>query len=184
MKRKLRLRRSNPELKGQVLREAVTGLFNKSYFDATIREQINRTKRYGGGFILIRVDFDNFKVLNEMYGSLHGMGVLKEFAVLLGNSIRPSDLLISYGNEKFLLVVQGASEMGSNVLLERMTRNLMKWNKEYGCEDYQLTFSYGTAIFDGTRDLTAVSEEADSELHKNKESSNTRLGISKAESFP
>lgn len=155
MKKRPRLRQSEPERKGMV----------KSYFDSIVGQERSKTKKYGRGFTVIRVDFDNFEVINDLYGHLHSQGALREFAVLVGNSIRPSDLLITYGGEKFLLVVQGVSETENKVLIERMTRNFMKWNKENGCDDYQLSFRYGTAIFNGTKDLKLVIEEADSEIY-------------------
>ncbi len=127
-------------------------------------QEIRNTKRYRGKFTLIRVDFENFKILQEMYGHLHARGVFREFEIILGNSIRASDLLITFGNEKFLLVVEGTSALENNVLIERMTRNFVKWNRENGSADYRLSFRYGIAIFDGKKNLRAVAREAEADM--------------------
>jgi diguanylate cyclase (GGDEF)-like protein len=170
------LRNSKNELKTLALNDRLTGLYNRNYFDLIIEREIKRIKRYGGGFTVFMIDIDNFKFINDTYGHVHGDCVLREFAQILRNSVREADLLFRYGGDEFLIIRHGASDAADNRMIDRIQERFMKWNREYESENYKLTFSYGSSVFDKKKDFKKVIAEADSEMYRNKEFNKRRNG--------
>ncbi len=162
------LRDKQLELKTLALHDSLTGLYNRTYFDLMIKQEIKKAKRYGGRFSVSVIDIDNFKYINDTYGHLHGDGILREFALILKNSVRESDLLIRYGGDEFIIVSPETSTAENDGMIGRIKRNIHLWNKEYESENYSLSFSHGFAVFDKEKDLKQVLEEADAKMFRNK----------------
>ena len=168
------LRDKQLELKSLALHDKLTGLFNRAYFDLVIKQETKKVKRYGGGFTVHIIDIDGFKHINDTYGHLHGDGILREFSLILKDSIRESDLLIRYGGDEFM-IISHESKAGhdsgpqDNGIIGRIRRNVSLWNREYGSEDYGLSFSHGWAAFNKEKDLKEVIGLADAKMYENKE---------------
>ena len=163
------LRDKQLELKAMALHDKLTGLFNRAYFDLVIKQEIKRAKRYGGGFTVHIVDINNFKHINDTYGHLHGDGILREFALMLKNSIRESDLLVRYGGDEFVIISHETSAAQDGGMMARIRRNISLWNKVYGSENYSLSFSHGAAVFEKGHELKEVLEKADARMYRDKE---------------
>ena len=163
------LRDKQLELKSLALHDELTGLFNRAYFELVIKQEVKKANRYGGGFTVFMIDIDNFKYINDTYGHLHGDGILREFALILKNSIRESDILIRYGGDEFMIISHGTSTLDNSAIASRISHSISQWNGEYGSENYSLSFSHGCAVFDKSKDLKEVLEEADARMYKNKE---------------
>ncbi len=171
------LRNSKIELKTLALHDTLTGLHNRNYFEMAMELETKKIRRYGGGFTVFMIDLNNFKHINDTYGHVHGDHILREFAQILGKSIRGADLLIRYGGDEFLVIRHDTSKPGGQGMIRRIKDNFLKWNKEYGSTDYALSFSYGSAVFDKTRDLKSVIGEADTRMYKNKQTTKARITL-------
>jgi diguanylate cyclase (GGDEF)-like protein len=163
------LRIKQQELKTLALHDTLTGLHNRTYLDIYLEREKRKIKRYGGSLTIFIIDLDNFKYINDTYGHLHGDGVLKEFASILKRSIRDTDLLVRYGGDEFLIIKPEASDNENDIMLQRIRQNISKWNKEYASKNYSLSFSYGHDIYDQSKDINQVIEEADAAMYRNKQ---------------
>ncbi|MBI4826355.1 MAG: GGDEF domain-containing protein [Nitrospirae bacterium] len=163
------LRSKHLELKTLALHDILTGLYNRNYLDIYLEREQKKIKRYGGSLTCFMFDLNNFKHINDTYGHLHGDGVLREFASILKNSIRDTDLIVRYGGDEFFIIKPESSGHENDIMLQRIRQNIAKWNEEYGSENYSLSFSYGHAVYDQDKDIEQVIEKADAEMYKDKQ---------------
>jgi len=93
------------QLKEQAIRDRLTGLFNRRYFEETIPAELTKAERSGTSFSIVLIDIDHFKKVNDTYGHLAGDIALQTFSDLLQKHIRKSDIACRYGGEEFILAM-------------------------------------------------------------------------------
>lgn len=92
-------------LRQLVERDALTGLYNRRYFDAQLREEFDRHRRHGLSMAITLVDVDHFKLYNDGYGHVAGDDCLRQIATVLQASLRrPGEFVARYGGEEFCIV--------------------------------------------------------------------------------
>ncbi|RJR17631.1 MAG: GGDEF domain-containing protein [Nitrospiraceae bacterium] len=164
------LRSRQQEFKSLALHDALTGLYNRNYSDIIINREQKRIRRIGGTLTLYVIDLDKFKYINDTYGHIHGDGVLREFALILKKSVRDTDLVVRYGGDEFLIIKHESPDVNGNGMINRIRRSVEDWNKEYGSENYAMSFSYGYSVMDQSRDFKLAFEDADAMMYANKNS--------------
>ena len=97
--------RKRDSLSDLAFRDELTGLFNRRYFDHKLRDEIDRSARYGRDLSLIMVDIDHFKSYNDEFGHQKGDEVLKVVADLLQSGCRSSDTAARYGGEEMAVIL-------------------------------------------------------------------------------
>ncbi len=120
----------NRELHEMSLTDPLTRLRNRRYFQEIIEGEVAHVRRawsaspggvrpeYGGELLLLMVDIDAFKVVNDVYGHAVGDRLLQAFADRLSRWMRTSDVLIRWGGEEFLMICRG-TDRSSGVLLAK-----------------------------------------------------------------
>jgi diguanylate cyclase (GGDEF)-like protein len=95
------------------VRDALTGLFNRRYLDATVaRLEAARARRAVDVRERVAVaifDLDHFGTINKQHGHPTGDAILRVFADLLRNRFRGADVVARYGGEEFLAIIDGAT---------------------------------------------------------------------------
>jgi diguanylate cyclase (GGDEF)-like protein len=86
-------------------RDALTGLYNRHYFDREAQRQISAWRRYGQPLSLLMLDIDHFKRINDKYGHPAGDAVLKALAEILTAHTRDLDTACRYGGEEFVVLL-------------------------------------------------------------------------------
>jgi len=102
----LRLRDS---LRTQAVRDGLTGLFNRRYFEEAAERELSRAKRHQRQLVMMVIDFDHFKRFNDTYGHDAGDFLLREVGQLLRASVRQSDVACRFGGEEFVLILPESS---------------------------------------------------------------------------
>jgi two-component system, cell cycle response regulator len=85
--------------------DALTGAFNKRYFDETFGKEIQRSQQLGSPLSIVLFDIDHFKKINDTYGHPAGDAVLKNVAAMVASQLRDGDALFRVGGEEFALVL-------------------------------------------------------------------------------
>lgn len=102
------------------VRDGLTGLFNRRYFNELINIEINRIKRFPSTLSLLMLDIDNFKNYNDKEGHPAGDNLLKEAAKVFKNSVRAIDIICRYGGEEFVIMLPQADKKSAQVIAERI----------------------------------------------------------------
>jgi diguanylate cyclase len=129
------------QLRDQVNRDPLTGLYNRRYFDATLERELARCKREQQGLSVVMIDIDHFKRINDSYGHQAGDEILKLLAVSLNERIRASDVACRYGGEEFLLLLP---KVTPKIAIER-------------AEQWRAAFAADTIRFDGAQVRATIS---------------------------
>jgi diguanylate cyclase (GGDEF)-like protein len=104
----------------QALVDGLTGLANRRQCEDALGSELARLQRFGGSLTVVLADLDSFKDVNDRYGHPAGDAVLREFALLLQESLRDVDLASRWGGEEFLLVLPGTGLDGGAQVAERI----------------------------------------------------------------
>ncbi|MFN3395361.1 MAG: GGDEF domain-containing protein [Thermodesulfovibrionales bacterium] len=162
------LKNTQDKLKTMAIRDPLTGVYNRNFFNEIIANEIERSRRYGDRFSIIMIDIDNFKQINDHHGHLIGDWILREFALLLNRAIRSSDLLVRFGGDEFLVVTHDTDFKECDALILRINGFVSDWNERHHDFEYKLSTSIGCSVYEKGRDLIEILKEADSRMYQNK----------------
>lgn len=98
----------------------LTGIYNKRYFKQAFVKEFERAKRYNVPLSLMMMDLDFFKRINDKYGHQLGDVVLSEFAALVLEMTRSTDIFARYGGEEFSLILPHTPLNSSIEIAERI----------------------------------------------------------------
>jgi diguanylate cyclase (GGDEF)-like protein len=101
------LKRLYKEQEQAAITDAVTGLLNHRAFIQRLDEKIAHCQRERSTCIMLFIDLDHFKEINDTWGHLAGDAVLHEIAQRLREEQRPEDVVARYGGEEFALLMVG-----------------------------------------------------------------------------
>lgn len=100
-------KRLERQLKEQSITDALTGLFNRRHFDATLQTEFMRWRRYKQPLSVMMLDIDHFKKFNDTHGHECGDHVLEAIGKVLGSIISPSVIPCRYGGEEMVIIMPG-----------------------------------------------------------------------------
>ncbi len=104
--------------------DALTGLYNVRHFYRSLQQELERAKRYNDIFSLAILDIDDFKIVNDTYGHQVGDDLLKEFADILCNFSRRSDIVARYGGEEFVMILPKTTKQSAYNLASRILEKI------------------------------------------------------------
>lgn len=110
------------------LRDPLTRLYNRRYFDDRLRSEFAFAQRHGTVLGLLLIDIDHFKRVNDTHGHQVGDIVLKLVASSIQKMMRPEDVLARYGGEEFVVIVRATSLRNLQILGTRMCRRIQTLN--------------------------------------------------------
>jgi diguanylate cyclase (GGDEF)-like protein len=121
----VRLKLTRDKLARMASTDGLTGLANRSYFDAMLAYEIARHTRSGGELSLILLDIDHFKSYNDTYGHVQGDECLRTIAQAIQRvAVRATDIVARYGGEEFVLLLPETHLVGALVLAERVRKSI------------------------------------------------------------
>jgi diguanylate cyclase (GGDEF)-like protein len=100
--------------------DGLTGLYNRPFFDASLRRELKRARRYGLAFSLVMLDLDDFKRVNDLHGHVVGDEALARLSDVIRASVREIDVACRYGGEEFALILPETSRTGAYIVSERI----------------------------------------------------------------
>ncbi|MDL5035032.1 GGDEF domain-containing protein [Comamonas resistens] len=106
------------------LRDPLTGLGNRRHFRTVIEREIDRVARSGETALLLMLDIDHFKQINDEHGHIAGDMVLQSVAHTLADGIRPMDTLARYGGEEFAIVLPVCPAHFGHSVAERLRQSI------------------------------------------------------------
>lgn len=165
-------------LREQVLRDPLTGLFNRRYLEETLARELDRARREGDVLSLAILDLDHFKRLNDTLGHAAGDEVLRRLGDLLRVLTRRSDIACRFGGEEFVILMPGAP-------LEAARERAEEWRAAFAAAaaaalgvPHQPTLSAGLAAFpQHGESVEALMGAADAALYAAKAGGRNRIEV-------
>lgn len=127
------------KLEEKSLKDGLTGLYNRRFLDQFVELHFTNEKELA----VLMFDIDFFKSVNDTYGHDVGDIVIKEFATILQNNIKGSDLAIRYGGEEFLLIIFNANHENVQKIANSIKDDFSKKRFKAGEKVFQKTTSIG-----------------------------------------
>jgi len=170
---------ANAFIRAEVDYDALTGIHNRRFFDASMKRIISSLSRSCSLLSLLMIDIDFFKRYNDTYGHVEGDRCLKIVAQTLSQSItRVDDFVARYGGEEFVLVLPNTDEQGARLIAEKLLGNIRKCNIPHEQNDAAncLTISIGATTGKATHTHTTDDfvKKADEMLYKSKHNGRNR----------
>lgn len=153
-------------LKTQATIDALTGLYNHRYIYERLEEEAKRYSRSNCHFVVMLVDIDFFKRINDTYGHLIGDKILKELSNILKQGTRQTDLVGRYGGEEFLVMLVDTNLNEGFIVAEKIRRVIELY--EF-VDKIHLTVSMGIEEYSGEK-ISELLNKADKKLYAAKES--------------
>ncbi len=144
--------------------DAVSGVFNRRYFQSRLDEELQRSVRHGLSVALLMIDIDDFKIVNDRFGHLVGDTVIRDVADILRRSVRVFDVCARFGGEEFAILMPGTAVESAARVAGRVRERIEAYRPfDRGLDALRITVSVGLAVssagMTGT-DLIARSDEA------------------------
>nr|WP_233170578.1 GGDEF domain-containing protein [Aquitalea sp. ASV15] len=170
------LKQSNAYLAQLVRLDGLTGLLNRRSGDEVLQQEWLRSQRSGQQAVLIMLDIDHFKQVNDEYGHDVGDRVIERVATLLLEHTRAIDTAIRYGGEEFLLVLPHTTQEGGVQLAERLRQQMAARTLHCNDVEVSVTLSLGVAATTMVmQDKAAWVKQADMALYQAKRAGRNRV---------
>lgn len=144
----------------QVMRDPLTQVYNRRFFDEVIPREARRCDRTGRPLSFLLVDVDDFKEVNQRLGHLIGDQVLQTIAAVLQVTLRTSDMVFRFGGDEFLVVLLETPAEGAAIVNGRLRQRISQQSdiqERIGCP---LTVTVGQATYTKGQDVDSVIDQA------------------------
>ncbi len=105
-------------------RDALTGLANRRAFEVAVSREVDRVARSGEPALLLTLDIDHFKRVNDSHGHAAGDQVIRAVAAALLDCVRPMDLVARIGGEEFAIILPNCASTFGETVAERVRRRV------------------------------------------------------------
>ncbi len=171
-------KRMEEELQLLATTDSLTGVANRRHFLQRVSEELKRVKRYGGTCVLIMLDLDHFKLINDTWGHATGDQVLRHFTRVVQGHLRDTDLLGRLGGEEFGVLLPETDRDGAANLAERMRKHVETEPASSEKGEIAYTVSLGLTCIDaqdGSPDAPLA--RADEALYQAKSNGRNQLAV-------
>ena len=147
----------------KALTDAVTGLYNRNYWEQIISDVTIHPRTQN--FSLILIDVDNLKEINDTYGHTAGDKVIEIVGQAIKKCIRKEDAGLRYGGDEFIILLFNQDKKAAYRVVERIRREISKLAAGQGMN---IQISAGAAYYDCLRNMGDIIKMADRDLYKEK----------------
>lgn len=150
-------------------RDALTGLFNRRYFDTALAKAIEFSKFAGEPLALIAIDIDSLKQVNDQHGHAFGDEVIRRVCVTISGASRARDAVVRLGGDELMIISQGTDHAAAVLFADRV-RHLVE-RIEF-CPQrggvFNVSISAGTANHRRNEEAADLISRADAAMYRSK----------------
>jgi diguanylate cyclase (GGDEF)-like protein len=175
------LRAANERNRRLSITDALTGAYNRRYFNEQLPGEIERCRRYKHALSIVMGDIDFFKKINDGYGHGAGDEVLGQFVQLTQRSIRvTSDWIARYGGEEFVIVMPETGHAGALQAAEKVRAAIAAQPLVTTAGSIAVSASFGVATLtpegnDAVQGIDQLLAAADARLYASKHAGRNRV---------
>lgn len=154
--------------------DSLTGVANRYALNEYIKLLENQPTQFSETCLMV-IDIDHFKQVNDVYGHLMGDQVIQFVAEKLKENIRTSDLLVRYGGDEFIVLIENVGMERALKIAEKIRAEIYEAKSvdNLRCPDLKVSISIGVAI--GATSWMALLEKADRALFQAKEQGKNKV---------
>lgn len=165
-------------------KDALTGLVNRRSFEMALGREVDRVARSGEPALLLVLDIDHFKAVNDTHGHAAGDQVIRAVAQAIGQTVRPMDTVARVGGEEFAIILPNCPTSVGVLVAERIRQRVeaMAISVANGAPPLRCTISIGGAFApQWVRSSTLIwTERADRQLYRAKAEGRNRACLESA----
>ena len=170
--------RHSEKLSRLTLMDGLTGTLNRVGMERMGERVLMRARKGQRSVSVVMVDADFFKTINDTYGHPAGDQVLIHLADLLGTQVRPGDLVIRYGGEEFVLILDSSSRDAASAAAERLRKIIEDDHVVTTSGDIRYQVSVGVSCSDQSGySLDDLVHKADEALYRAKQGGRNRVCV-------
>jgi len=150
--------------------DVLTEIHNRRGFEMLAQKTLASCARYGWKSTLVFLDLNKFKEINDNYGHKAGDQALIDFAQLLNEIVRESDIIARFGGDEFVVMLMNTAENIARSKVGDFMQKLKQYNQQ-GTQAYELWASYGIVEYVPGKhgNLEDLISAADSLMYQNKQ---------------
>lgn len=171
--------RSELAIKHAATHDDLTDLLNRREFTRRAEDVLGRAPSARTGAVVLLVDLDHFKTINDRHGHATGDRVLIAFARIARDCLRPNDFIGRYGGEEFAIMLPGTTPEQGVEIADRI-RNRFSNSSEGPISAVKPTISVGVASTSIGFDLDALITRADHALYRSKTTGRNRVTLAES----
>ncbi len=176
-------RQLEADLRWAAEHDSLTELHNRAWFEQQLEQEIARLRRARHSSLLVFLDVDRFKYINDTAGHSAGDQLLLEVSRRLKSRLRGSDHLARMGGDEFALILRNVQAEDVQALADNFRRALTSAPFSYGGKSYRITTSIGATVLDQqTLSPSEAMAQADIACHQAKASGRNQTHLYAPES--
>jgi diguanylate cyclase len=152
------------DLTHRATHDALTGLHNRAAFEQQLAQVSNRSRMLDRPAVLLAIDLDRFKALNDAAGHAAGDAALVKVAEVCRATVRSTDMVARLGGDEFAIVLDNCSPQRGDVLGQKLLQALNPLQIEWQGMPYSIGASIGVAAWSedlaGEKDWMAAADQA------------------------
>lgn len=156
--------------------DGLTGLANRRAFDAELPAFMERAQAIGSGLVLLAIDLDHFKPVNDTLGHAAGDFVLREVGKILREKVRKTDLACRIGGDEFTVVLSDLDEAMARLRAETLRAAIAAFPHPGNDQGIRITTTMGGTLYRAPESVADFMHRADEALYAAKRAGRNRVG--------
>jgi len=165
------------ELENLATTDALTRVLNRRGFEDCLVHELSVARRHGVGGVLIFVDLDEFKPINDTFGHAAGDEVLRTVSNLLRGHIRDTDYIGRLGGDEFAILLPRSNKRNGVRRAEDLDRKLNNAYAAWDNNQIPIKASCGVHMYAAKAEVKELLEAADAAMYKIKQERREKFGI-------
>jgi diguanylate cyclase (GGDEF)-like protein len=166
------------ELREQATQDSLTGIENRASFLVYAEKELKRAQRYHHSFVIMMIDIDHFKQINDRCGHPFGDQVLQTIALVISRSLRGSDHFGRLGGEEFVAFLPHTTIEEATTIAQRVLKQIADIPYSHQGKTFNVTVSIGITDYDKLdQSFATILERADQALYQAKRNGRNRVEI-------
>lgn len=169
-------RKAEEMIKHMAFHDSLTGLTNRHEFENRLRRALSSVRQHGQEHVLLYLDLDQFKIVNDTCGHIAGDELLKQIADLLQKRMRATDTLARLGGDEFGVLLEDCAHDHALMIAEDLLKTIRDYRFSWDKKSFVIGVSIGAVIIaDGSKTMTDLMRAADLACYEAKERGRNRI---------
>lgn len=166
------------ELEALATTDELTKILNRRGFETQLAHELHVARRHGVGGVMIFVDLDEFKPINDTYGHATGDEVLRAAATIIGGQIRGTDYVGRLGGDEFAILLPRSNKRNGVRRAQELDKKLNNAYASWNEIQIPIKASCGVHMYAADAELEELLASADKAMYKIKMERKAKQGIS------